>query len=104
MIRRPPRSTLFPYTTLFRSLLLDRPDGDKLIVKGPVNVVPRSATVQHVGPTFRTPCVICFHAKKHSRKQSRSVDHGCIHDLALSGTRRFENRADHSERQEHSAT
>src|SRR3712207_7962537 len=24
MIRRPPRSTLFPYTTLFRSLLLPR--------------------------------------------------------------------------------
>src|SRR2546426_7642004 len=24
MIRRPPRSTLFPYTTLFRSQLLDR--------------------------------------------------------------------------------
>src|SRR3712207_8041482 len=32
MIRRPPRSTLFPYTTLFRSLLRQRtvvaPDGD----------------------------------------------------------------------------
>src|SRR3712207_8300750 len=28
MIRRPPRSTLFPYTTLFRSpLLADDPDG-----------------------------------------------------------------------------
>src|SRR3989454_9530027 len=27
MIRRPPRSTLFPYTTLFRSVVhLDRPD------------------------------------------------------------------------------
>src|SRR3712207_8686628 len=26
MIRRPPRSTLFPYTTLFRSLLDDRRD------------------------------------------------------------------------------
>src|SRR2546429_7294906 len=25
MIRRPPRSTLFPYTTLFRSLTADRP-------------------------------------------------------------------------------
>src|SRR2546425_6947867 len=25
MIRRPPRSTLFPYTTLFRSLRLDPP-------------------------------------------------------------------------------
>src|SRR3712207_8361136 len=28
MIRRPPRSTLFPYTTLFRSLLEDQPAGD----------------------------------------------------------------------------
>src|SRR3712207_7455071 len=27
MIRRPPRSTLFPYTTLFRSHLLAQPDG-----------------------------------------------------------------------------
>src|SRR5438034_11787856 len=27
MIRRPPRSTLFPYTTLFRSLLLKLPSG-----------------------------------------------------------------------------
>src|SRR5260221_11864119 len=27
MIRRPPRSTLFPYTTLFRSLLRARPAG-----------------------------------------------------------------------------
>src|SRR5256885_11014937 len=26
MIRRPPRSTLFPYTTLFRSLAMRRPD------------------------------------------------------------------------------
>src|SRR5687768_17896512 len=26
MIRRPPRSTLFPYTTLFRSGLVRRPD------------------------------------------------------------------------------
>src|SRR2546421_8226646 len=26
MIRRPPRSTLFPYTTLFRSLLVPRTD------------------------------------------------------------------------------
>src|SRR2546422_5474607 len=25
MIRRPPRSTLFPYTTLFRSLIIARP-------------------------------------------------------------------------------
>src|SRR2546427_8635100 len=29
MIRRPPRSTLFPYTTLFRSLLGELPRGDQ---------------------------------------------------------------------------
>src|SRR3712207_7907929 len=31
MIRRPPRSTLFPYTTLFRSSPLDRPTLQSLI-------------------------------------------------------------------------
>src|SRR2546425_6835630 len=29
MIRRPPRSTLFPYTTLFRSALLDQRAADR---------------------------------------------------------------------------
>src|SRR5258706_7554051 len=29
MIRRPPRSTLFPYTTLFRSLVEERPGLDR---------------------------------------------------------------------------
>src|SRR5258708_13822767 len=34
MIRRPPRSTLFPYTTLFRSLVFDdqRPRAESLLV------------------------------------------------------------------------
>src|SRR5258708_32830783 len=33
MIRRPPRSTLFPYTTLFRSLALRRyPDANRTLV------------------------------------------------------------------------
>src|SRR2546430_9059384 len=35
MIRRPPRSTLFPYTTLFRSVLLHRLLQD---VRGPARV------------------------------------------------------------------
>src|SRR3712207_6969303 len=30
MIRRPPRSTLFPYTTLFRSLVVLKPVSDRL--------------------------------------------------------------------------
>src|SRR5258708_26335839 len=37
MIRRPPRSTLFPYTTLFRSLGLVRPDsGDVRMQNKPI--------------------------------------------------------------------
>src|SRR3712207_7527013 len=30
MIRRPPRSTLFPYTTLFRSVLIHDEDADRM--------------------------------------------------------------------------
>src|SRR3712207_7731861 len=38
MIRRPPRSTLFPYTTLFRSavLLIARDQHDVLTLAGPI--------------------------------------------------------------------
>src|SRR3712207_9525006 len=53
MIRRPPRSTLFPYTTLFRSLhLLDdlgppgRVDGDLLLL---VELVVGGVAVEAVG-------------------------------------------------------
>src|SRR2546430_4184289 len=36
MIRRPPRSTLFPYTTLFRSANVKvRVDGNRYVVTGP---------------------------------------------------------------------
>src|SRR5258708_23031662 len=34
MIRRPPRSTLFPYTTLFRSLLLGEESGERAFAAG----------------------------------------------------------------------
>src|SRR3712207_8457576 len=39
MIRRPPRSTLFPYTTLFRSLSreLDGLEGDERVVQFAIN-------------------------------------------------------------------
>src|SRR3712207_7614421 len=41
MIRRPPRSTLFPYTTLFRSVLLK---GDATVVAGPDGTAYVNAT------------------------------------------------------------
>src|SRR2546427_6013506 len=37
MIRRPPRSTLFPYTTLFRSLPKDLAEADQLVIFGALN-------------------------------------------------------------------
>src|SRR5437899_12431831 len=38
MIRRPPRSTLFPYTTLFRSLLWTYGSGSRLRLSGVTSV------------------------------------------------------------------
>src|SRR5256885_13288108 len=49
MIRRPPRSTLFPYTTLFRSQQLHRAGGvDEGIVGRGVGGVVAAAGVDHV--------------------------------------------------------
>src|SRR3712207_7519713 len=49
MIRRPPRSTLFPYTTLFRS---ERPSMDVLLTVAPQRLRGRVATLMK---TFITP-------------------------------------------------
>src|SRR3712207_7420551 len=48
MIRRPPRSTLFPYTTLFRSH--DRREGPPQLA-----VIPEKVTKCHVALTSDTP-------------------------------------------------
>src|SRR5258707_1105882 len=59
MIRRPPRSTLFPYTTLFRSLGgLDTPDSGELFVSGRAVHSMREADLtqyrrRHVGIVFQ---------------------------------------------------
>src|SRR2546430_11851123 len=43
MIRRPPRSTLFPYTTLFRSDLAPRALARRRAVGGPAHPAPRGS-------------------------------------------------------------
>src|SRR4051794_41631841 len=50
MIRRPPRSTLFPYTTLFRS---GRPRGEPEAVR-PVGARPRQPAVPGPGGGLRS--------------------------------------------------
>src|SRR3712207_7550570 len=57
MIRRPPRSTLFPYTTLFRSLGLARRPGEPpgvLVDRRPEGV----GTNQRVGQRVRRPVLV----------------------------------------------
>src|SRR2546422_6039798 len=51
MIRRPPRSTLFPYTTLFRSLLLPAGELGRLAI-GELVELHRSEDAQDLVPDF----------------------------------------------------
>src|SRR3989475_13204062 len=57
MIRRPPRSTLFPYTTLFRSYITELLAGDHLVL---AQVKPElHQSIVEVGTTVcRTPAEV----------------------------------------------
>src|SRR2546426_1592158 len=62
MIRRPPRSTLFPYTTLFRSLSARRNGRDASMMyrqKPVVLVVDRERSEEHTSE-LQSPCnLVC---------------------------------------------
>src|SRR3712207_8899672 len=67
MIRRPPRSTLFPYTTLFRSpgAALDQDAGD--VKRG-----------EHPQPVNRTPDQVAHrHDRRRKHPQGVSVEEEC---------------------------
>src|SRR3712207_7455484 len=53
MIRRPPRSTLFPYTTLFRSMAGSRPHMDGMVEQPAQAVDDRQTKTQPGAPTIR---------------------------------------------------
>src|SRR2546422_8266032 len=64
MIRRPPRSTLFPYTTLFRSLLsLAAQRGDSMLGHDPVR---QEARARHGGAGRQA---------RHDARHLRSEEH-----------------------------
>src|SRR5258708_24312483 len=65
MIRRPPRSTLFPYTTLFRSTRRGDDRGRLLLVlRAPAHPAPGGTPARHPGADAR-----------HLRDVSRSEEH-----------------------------
>src|SRR5256885_6574109 len=78
MIRRPPRSTLFPYTTLFRSRAVDRdlPLGaDEVLHLQVAREHPdRKSTRLNSSHLVISYAVFCLKKKKH------------LHSLALLGT------------------
>src|SRR5256885_3782545 len=90
MIRRPPRSTLFPYTTLFRSHGLDLGGRDlglrrhqvKACAGGPVVGAParqaqRDRSEEHTSE-LQSPCnLVCRLLLEKKKKKKRSPDNTC---------------------------
>src|SRR5258706_1828213 len=62
MIRRPPRSTLFPYTTLFRSLNL----GSALLGQGQEQVLGRDELVAHLARRGRRFAEDVLRSEEHT--------------------------------------
>src|SRR3989442_6632957 len=92
MIRRPPRSTLFPYTTLFRSFLKWKgmeatPEGDFFVRSGPgtVKLPPDSAreyirtrSEEHTSELQSRPHLACrLLLEKKKKLQSRHLPPRC---------------------------
>src|SRR5689334_24625957 len=66
MIRRPPRSTLFPYTTLFRSPIFTPPDDD---------AAPSVQDTVVAAPVVSSPMVTTTVAHEEPVLQQRSEEH-----------------------------
>src|ERR1039457_7516803 len=83
MIRRPPRSTLFPYTTLFRSVLILTTCSFWMSRKNRASIFTRSE--EHTSE-LQSPCnLVCrlLLEKKTQQNNTRPRRTGC--DLAVAG-------------------
>src|SRR5688572_32236558 len=75
MIRRPPRSTLFPYTTLFRSRRIDRADGGAVLRRALGEMIghEQTARTRHVDRQHRRVAGNMARSEEHtSELQSQS--------------------------------
>src|SRR5258708_16055985 len=79
MIRRPPRSTLFPYTTLFRSVAAEHLQAlvhhaALLLAAPPLGHVDRKSTRLNSSHQIISYAVFCLKKKEHT-SQLQSPDH-----------------------------
>src|SRR2546426_4844561 len=92
MIRRPPRSTLFPYTTLFRSLAIDPLGGrTEFVAVGNWRVIGPDTgrrSEEHTSE-LQSPCKLVCRLLLEKKKRVHSGAgrfvsrvHGCAHDGA----------------------
>src|SRR3712207_7185945 len=72
MIRRPPRSTLFPYTTLFRSEW-ENSQGKSAIPALPPNKAPPPQSTQAYHAYGLTPCLITDFRCGNTRQDRKST-------------------------------
>src|SRR2546430_12609484 len=74
MIRRPPRSTLFPYTTLFRSLFdVDIP-GREESYRESAHVAPGSAATVVDTPVGRLGLSVCYDVRFPERSEEHTSE------------------------------
>src|SRR5690349_23451549 len=83
MIRRPPRSTLFPYTTLFRSIRTDpggRQPGLRADLAGPTDTVRRSEvggrSEEHTSELQSRRDLVCRLLLEKKKSQSSGLGSG----------------------------
>src|SRR5256885_6630035 len=82
MIRRPPRSTLFPYTTLFRSRCYSRsPVCRRACRKGPVNNRSEEHTSELQSPC-NLVCRLLLEKKKKKKKHKHNTNKIIIKTLS----------------------
>src|SRR5258706_11575430 len=93
MIRRPPRSTLFPYTTLFRSLLLDlqhlafRHQGDSLFLQDFLEQQKRSE--EHTSELQSLTNLVCRLLLEKKKKRRSQCCHSSYRRIITSGVPMF---------------
>src|SRR5262249_58420099 len=93
MIRRPPRSTLFPYTTLFRSIAraLDDPRGaPRVLLAGPEGEKHARRSEEHTSELQSLTNLVCrllLEKKKkqtHDTRQEPTLQYSASHEVGPS--------------------
>src|SRR5690242_21624570 len=94
MIRRPPRSTLFPYTTLFRSIVRPAHLGEKrVLVVLPTNTWEADRKSTRLNSSHMSISYAVFCLKKKKKKKKLSIRINPENSTQDSETRRLDNKA-----------